>query len=458
MWVTTSLYAWNAAMQPWAKSLSDNFEMWSQIHGHAAQMFKGWPLGEFYRHSSAAFHVAARGFKTYDRRPFDIESVEIDGTTYFVEEETVADKDFMRAIRFDLVDENGNKFERNAPETLMVAPMSGHFATLLRDTVKRSLTDGPVTITDWKNARNVPVSAGRFDLNTYKNYLIEMMQMMGRNTHVIGVCQPTVPLVAAVSQMAEDNDPAQPLSMTLMGGPLHPSANITEPVQLAKDNDMFFFRNLTGLVPTPYKGAGRAVYPGFMQLAGFIAMNEARHQQSVRDFFDHLIAGDEDSAEAHRKFYDEYLAVMDMPAEFYLETIEKGFINEDLANGRLELGGRIIDPSKITKTAVMTVEGGADDIAAPGQTIAVHRLLANLPANMKFAHFEPKAGHYGIFAGSKWRERIAPKINAFKHLIAAQNGIKYDTRPDCEPQSWNDAWREHYAPQGGNVTHLRPAA
>jgi poly(3-hydroxybutyrate) depolymerase len=264
--------------------------------------------------------------------------------------------------------------------------------------------------------------------------------------------------MAAVAQMAEDDDPAQPLSMTLMGGPIHPSANITEPVQLAKDNNIGFFSNLTGHVPFPHNGIGRKVYPGFMQLYGFIMMNQERHNKSLRDYFDHLIAGDTDSATKHRAFYDEYLAVMDMPAEFYLETIQKGFIDEDLANGRLALGGRLIDPSKIKKTAVMTVEGGLDDIAAPGQTIAAHRLLTGLPENMKFAHYEPGAGHYGIFSGSKWRDNIAPYVNAFKHHVAAQAGIQYENPPSVEPQPWRVVWQKDYVPSSSpQVIHLRAA-
>lgn len=391
------------------------------------------------RRLHAIFDTTMRGLKTFDRRPFNIPNVVIGGKTYTVQEEVTSETAFMRAIKFYLVDLAGNKLERNVPKAMVVAPMSGHFATLLRGTVERLITDTDVTITDWKNARNIPVSAGRFDLNSYKNHLITLMQEMGRNTHAIGVCQPTVPLLAAIAQMAEDNDMAQPLSMTLIGGPIFPSANPTEPVNLSKKKDLQFFKDLTGDVPASFDGAGRTVYPGFMQLAGFISMNPTRHIDSHKEYFKHLTKGDEDSAQKHREFYDEYMAVMDMPAEFYVETIDKVFQSEALAYGKLVLDNRLIDLRKISQTALMTIEGELDDIAAKHQTSAAHMLTPQIPNNMKFAHLEKGAGHYGVFNGRRWRDNIAPRLIGMMHKVGMENGIQYDAAHTLRPTSWQEA-------------------
>lgn len=446
----TNAYAAQTAFMAMANPYRKFFEDVASLADASAKFWDGTVFAPPLRGVNALYDVTSRSLTSYKRRPFDIKNIVVSGKEYFVEEEIVDDKPFMRAIKFNLVDAQGNPIDRNALETLVIAPMSGHFATLLRGTIQRLLVDSEVTITDWKNARNIPVSEGRFDLNSYKDYLVASMQRMGRNTHVIGVCQPTVPLLAAVSQMAEDNDAAQPLSMTLIGGPIAPSANITQPVKLAKDKPLSFFKSMTGKVPMPYDGANRDVYPGFMQLMGFMNMNLSRHTDSHKSYFNHLTRGDGESAQKHREFYDEYMAVMDMPAEFYIETIDKVFQQEGLAHGTLELNGRFIDPGKISRTALMTVEGELDDIAGVGQTSAAHNLISNLPENLKFAHIEPGAGHYGVFNGRKWRENIAPQIIGMMHKVALENGISYDDANYKLPTSWKK-------PQVDNPTSIQLA-
>ena len=444
--LVTNVYTAHTAMLSLAAPFQQTMASSAVIAEYWAEMMKNTPYAAPYRVTHAFCDVAARSFANYDRRPFGIESVVINGEEYYVKEEIVKDKPFMREIQFGLVDKNGEPIKRNVPNGLLIAPKSGHFSTLLRGTVERLLVDCDVTITDWKNVRNIPASAGRFDITTYKDYLKDTMRRMGRKTHVIAVCQPAPLTMAAIAEMAEDGDPAQPLSMTLMGGPIHPSANITQPAQLAKDNDITFFENLTGTVPFPYDGQGRQVYPGIMQLAAFIMMNYDRHADGHKDYFENLTRGDGESAKKHRKFYDEYLAVMDMTAEFYLQTIEEIFQKESLANGTLELGRRLIDPGKITKTALMTVEGELDDIAAPLQTTAAHDLTPNIPNHMKYAHLEPEAGHYGIFNGGRWRDNIAPRVIDMMHRAGQENSIEYDA-PSAKKRAmnWDTAQKTVYA-------------
>ena len=446
---TTTAYSVQSLLTPATDLASFQFAWAAEIMKCQADFLRGTIFEPHMRQLSAFNEASAHALKTYDRRPFNIKTVRIgNGVSrlHEVREDIIADKPFMRAINFAVLDEKHNPIERDVPKVLLIAPMSGHFSTLLRGTVEALLPFADVTITDWKNARNVPPSAGEFDLGTYQQYLIEMMQFMGHDTHAVGVCQPTVPLLAAVAQMAEDNDDNQPLSMTLMGGPIHPSANITGPVKLAKDHSIYDFKRVTGFVPFPHDGALRRVYPGFLQLQGFMAMNLDRHYKSHRDYLNHLMGGDNDFVAKHRDFYDEYMAVMDMTAEFYLETIEKVFQREDLPHGTLELNGRLIDPSYITNTALMTIEGGLDDIAGKGQTVAAHALCSNLPEDMKFAHLEQQAGHYGIFNGSKFNQNIVPRMIGFMHDAAARRDMQYAASATAKPpESWSQVQKREYS-------------
>ncbi|HUB97655.1 MAG TPA: polyhydroxyalkanoate depolymerase, partial [Stellaceae bacterium] len=300
------------------------------------------------------------------------------------------------------------------PRVLLVAPLSGHFSTLLRGTVERLLCDHDVYITDWVNARDVPLLHGRFDLDDYIDLVIHYIRRLGPRVNVVAVCQPSVPTLAAVALMAAGNDPAQPRSMTLMGGPIDPRVNPMVPNRLATSRSLDWFeRTVIGTVPARYPGAFRRVYPGFLQLAGFMTMNLDRHITAHVDLFKHLISGDDDSAEATRVFYDEFMSVMDLPADFYLQTIKRVFQDQALPQGKLTSRGRKIEPAAITRTALLTVEGENDDICGVGQTGAAHELLTGLPAGMKERHVQPKVGHYGVFNGRRWRGEIYPKVRDF---------------------------------------------
>jgi polyhydroxyalkanoate depolymerase len=302
------------------------------------------------------------------------------------------------------------------PKVLVVAPLSGHFATLLRNTVETLLRDHDVYITDWANARDVPLSAGTFGLDDYIDYVIRFLQELGdpankRGAHVLAVCQPCVPVLAAVALMAQDDDPCQPRTMSLLGGPVDVRESPTVVNELANAHDYQWFEdNLIQTVPWRHKGGGRKVYPGFIQLSAFMAMNSGRHFGQFRKLYQHL--ADLELAEAHRieGFYDEYLAVLDMTAEFYLDTIDKVFQRALLAKGELTHRGRAVDCSAIRKTALLTVEGERDDICAVGQTAAAHLLCSSLRPHLKRHHLQPGVGHYGVFSGSKWEREVYPQV------------------------------------------------
>ena len=323
-------------------------------------------------------------------------------------EEVRLELPFVRLLRFQAP---GGKGER----VLLVAPMSGHHATLLRGTVQDLVDTGvEVFVTDWRDARTVPLLHGDFDLGSYIHTVVAFLQHLGPETHVIAVCQPAPAVVAAVSLLASRNDPAQPRSMTLMGGPVDTRAAPTAVTQLAERHSIGWFeRNVIDTVPPWHPGAFRRVYPGFMQLAAFISMNAERHVEAHRRMFNHLIRGDDDSAAAHRRFYDEYLAVMDVPASYYLQTVEHFFQKHDLPQGRFEVRGELVEPAAIRHTALMTVEGELDDISAPGQTIAAHAICAAIPVERRKQLLQTGVGHYGIFNGRKWRTEILPQIKAF---------------------------------------------
>jgi poly(3-hydroxybutyrate) depolymerase len=330
--------------------------------------------------------------------------------------EVVDERPFGRLIRFVTGD------ERERPRVLLVAPMSGHYATLLRGTVEALLAGHDVYVTDWADARDVPLDAGRFDYHDYIGYIRDDLRKLGPNAHVIAVCQPAPAVMSAVALLAEDGDPAQPRTMTLMGGPVDVRVAPTAPTRLASEHPLAWFeRELTMRVPVWYRGAGRSVYPGFLQLGAFMSMHPQRHAEAHWKIFDDLVRGDGESAAKRRAFYDEYLSVMDITAEFYLQTVDEVFQRASLAAGTMTWRDRPVDPAAIHRTALLTVEGELDDISAPGQTIAAHALCSNIPAERRAQMLQLGVGHYGIFSGAKWRSEIAPRIAAFIAQHAAHD-------------------------------------
>jgi poly(3-hydroxybutyrate) depolymerase len=367
------------------------------------------PLSDtwFGKSVAASAEIMARLTQNYGKPAFGLKTTEIGNETVAVNEEILLRKPFCQLLRFH------RDTTRRDPKVLVVAPMSGHFATLLRGTVEALLPDHDVHITDWADAREVPLSLGNFDLDDYVDYVMEFCRYLGPDVHVIAVCQPSVPVMAAAALMAADKDPRQPKSITLMGGPIDTRVSPTTPNDLAMRNSMMWFRqNVISTVPFTYPGAMRRVYPGFLQLTSFISMNLDRHINAHMRQFEHLVKGDDDSADGHRAFYDEYLAVMDLTAEFYLQTIQVVFKEHQLPRGVWVSRGRTVDPSAI-ETALMTVEGELDDISGIGQTKAAHALTPNIPG-ARHVHWEqPRVGHYGIFNGRKWREQIMPRVRDF---------------------------------------------
>jgi poly(3-hydroxybutyrate) depolymerase len=314
-----------------------------------------------------------------------------------------------------------NVTRRPQPKLLIVAPLSGHYATLLRGTVEAFLPEHDVYITDWVDARMVPVSKGHFDLDDYIDYVIDILHFLGDNTHVVAVCQPAVPVLAATALMEADGDTKAPRSITLMGGPIDTRVNPTAVNKLAEERGSDWFRrNVISKVPFPHPGVMRDVYPGFLQLHGFVSMNLDRHVDAHSNLFFQLVKGDGDSVHKHKEFYDEYLAVMDLAAEYYLQTVDVVFVRHDLPLGNMTHRGRRIDPSKIRNTALLTVEGEHDDISGVGQTEAAHRLCVNIPADRKAHYLQLGVGHYGVFNGSRFRSEIVPRINDFM-MSAATN-------------------------------------
>ena len=303
------------------------------------------------------------------------------------------------------------------PRVLLVAPLSGHFSTLLRDTVRTMLPEHDVYITDWHNVRDVNLSHGCFGLDDYVEHVIRFLEAMGPPAHVVAVCQPCVQVLAAAAVMAQTNNPAQPRSMTLMAGPIDARINPTKVNNLANSRSIEWFElNLIASVPLRYGGAFRRVYPGFVQLAAFMSMNIERHLKAHRDLFDHLAKGDHDKAQVTKAFYDEYFAVLDLTAEFYLETVHRVFQEHALPSGRLEWRGQRVEPRAIKRTMLLTVEGERDDICAVGQTAAAHQLCSGLRPYLKRHHLQPGVGHYGVFSGNRWASQIYPLV---KNVILA---------------------------------------
>jgi len=361
---------------------------------------------------AAAAELFERSTRRYGRPEWRISSILVGGERVPVHISSVWERSLCRLLHFERVFEHRPR--RPQPRLLIVAPMSGHYATLLRGTVEAFLPNHDVYITEWRDARTVPLSEGSFDLDDYIDYVISMLHALGGETHVIGVCQPAVPVMAAVSVMEADGDPYVPVSMTLMGGPIDTRANPTAVNKLAERRGIGWFRrNAITKVPFPHPGFMRDVYPGFLQLNGFMSMNLDRHIEAHRELFLHLVHGDGDSAQKHKEFYDEYLAVMDLTAEFYLQTVDTVFVRHALPKGEMMHRDRPVDPGRIKRVALLTIEGEHDDISGVGQTEAAHRLCVNIPPERRAHWLQPGVGHYGVFNGSRFRSEIAPRIADF---------------------------------------------
>jgi len=357
------------------------------------------------RNLTAAYELIARAGLSHTRPAFGIGSVTVGNREVEVSEEAAAATPFGTLLHF-------KKHAGTAqPRVLMVAPLSGHFATLLRATVRTMLPEHDVFITDWHNARDVPLTAGRFGVDEYVDHLIKFIEVMGPGAHVLAVCQPCVAALAAAAAMAEAGNPAQPRSLTLMAGPIDTRVNSTRVNELAKTRSIEWFeRNLIASVPLRHPGAFRRVYPGFVQLAAFMSMNIDRHVKAHRELYENLANGEAEKAAITKAFYDEYFAVLDLTAEFYLETVRLIFQEHALPRGRLDYRGRRVDPAAIRRTMLFTVEGERDDICAVGQTVAAHDLCGNLRPYLKRHHMQAGVGHYGVFSGKRWENQIYPLL------------------------------------------------
>ena len=399
-----------------------------RAYADAMKLFYSNPLNPlshtaFGRSVAAGAELFERTTRRYGKPVFGLASTTVDGREVAVTERVVSSRPFCNLVRFERDLPAGRKAD---PKLLIVAPMSGHYATLLRGTVEAMLPHADVHITDWTDARMVPVGEGRFDLDDYIDYLIGMFHELGPATHVMAVCQPSVPVLAAVALMEAKGDRLAPATMTLMGGPVDTRRNPTAVNLLAERKSLDWFRdNVIMSVPWPVPGFSRDVYPGFLQLSGFMGMNLDRHITAHKEFFMHLVKDDGDGAEKHRDFYDEYLAVMDLTAEFYLQTVDTVFIRHALPKGEMMHRGTLVEPAAVRNVALLTVEGENDDISGLGQTEAAHDLCVNIPAGRRAHYVQPKVGHYGVFNGSRFRAEIAPRIVDFM----AQHGGDLPKKP-----------------------------
>ena len=374
--------------------------------GHPFSPFTLSPLAKEITASSDLF---LRVTNRYEKPKWGLDTTTVNGREVPVEEEVTLHKPFCRLIHFKRA--ASSKDDR---KILVVAPLSGHHSTLLRDTVRTMLPDNDVYVTDWVDARMVPMSAGPFHLDDYVDYVREFIRLLSPNLNVVSVCQPTVPVLAAMSLMAEDKEPDLPRTMIMMGGPIDARKSPTAVNNLATKRPFSWFeQTLIQRVPMKYPGYSRRVYPGFLQHLGFVAMNPDRHMDAHWDYYNQLVANDGDSADAHRRFYDEYNAVLDMPAEYYLDTIRRVFQEFQLPQGRMFVREQWVRPEKITKTALFTIEGEHDDISGNGQTEAAHGLCTGVPASKREHFLVPDVGHYGIFSGRRYREIIYPRMRAF---------------------------------------------
>lgn len=395
----------HAVMQPY-RAVADAARLFFR---NPVNPFSHTPYG---RAVAAAAEMFERSTRRYGKPSFNLPTALVGGERVPIRETIVWQRPFCRLLRFEKI--FPRMLPRPQPKMLLVAPMSGHYATLLRGTVDAFLPTHDVYVTDWEDARNVPLAAGNFDLDNYIDYVIEMMHALGPDTHIVAVCQPSVPVLAAVSLMESRGDPNAPITMTLMGGPIDTRISPTAVNRLAESKGLKWFQdNVVMRVPFPHPGFMREVYPGFLQITGFMTMNLDRHVNAHRELFQHLIEGDGDSAKKHKEFYDEYLAVMDLTAEFYLQTVEAVFIEHALPRGTMKHRGERVDPSAIRTVALMTIEGEKDDITGGGQTEATHRLTTNLPESMRTHYLQDSVGHYGVFNGSRFRAEIAPRMKDF---------------------------------------------
>jgi len=436
------LYQLYEAQRSLMEPFADFAQAASKLYGSGA-VFSQFPMAQ---RVAAGYDLLYRLGKDYEKPEFGIQTVKVDGDDVVIQEIVEIDKPFCQLRRFKRFTDEPHILDKlkRQPVVLVVAPLSGHYATLLRDTVRTMLQDHKVYITDWKNARLVPMSDGEFHLDDYVNYVqdfIRHLQAEYGHCHVVSVCQPTVPVLAAISLMASRGEQT-PLSMTMMGGPIDARKSPTAVNNLAMNKSYEWFENnVIYRVPQGFPGEGRRVYPGFLQHTGFVAMNPDRHASSHYDYFKNLIKGDDASAEAHRKFYDEYNAVLDMDADYYLETIRKVFQDFELVNGTWDVRnpeGQLerVRPQDIRSTALLSVEGELDDISGAGQTRAAHDLCTGI-ATARQKHMEVKgAGHYGIFSGRRWRDRVYPEVRAFilahdkpqkraaHEVLTAEDGIR----------------------------------
>ncbi|MES2718627.1 MAG: polyhydroxyalkanoate depolymerase [Pseudomonadota bacterium] len=407
----------------------------AKLYNHPLSPFTHTPMAQ---RVSAGFDLAHRLAKEYEKPEFGIRGVEVNGVEVAVQEQVPITKPFCRLLRFKRFSDDAAVLDvmKNQPTVLVVAPLSGHHSTLLRDTVKTLLRDHKVLITDWTDARTVPLEAGPFHLNDYVAYVQEFIRFVGPEVNVISVCQPTVPVLAAVSLLATHGE-FTPRTLTMMGGPIDARKSPTSVNNLATNKSFEWFENnVIYRVPSNFPGAGRRVYPGFLQHTGFVAMNPDRHLTAHYDYFLDLIRGDDESTDQHRQFYDEYNAVLDMPAEYYLETIKTVFQDFALVNGTWNVKGTLVRPQDITTSALLTVEGELDDISGSGQTKAAHDLCTGIPKDRQFHYDVVGAGHYGIFSGRRWRDMAYPTVRDF---IRRYNPVAEPVLPAAAPVPQADA-------------------
>ena len=417
------LYEWYEAQRALLSPFSEFASASSKLFDHPLSLFAHTPMAT---RVSAGLELMHRLAKDYEKPPFDIREVIVGGVEVAVHEQVAIQKDFCRLLRFKRFSDDLPTLQaiKSQPTVLIVAPLSGHHSTLLRETVREMLKDHKVYITDWTDARMVPEDKGAFHLDDYIAYVQEFIRAIGPDVNVISVCQPTVPVLAAISLMASAGE-RTPRTMTMMGGPIDARKSPTAVNNLATNKSHSWFENnVIHRVPVNYPGAGRAVYPGFLQHAGFIAMNPDRHLNSHYDYFLDLVRGDEDKSDFHRDFYDEYNAVLDMPAEYYLDTIKTVFQDFALVNGTWVVNGKPVRPQDIKTTALLTIEGELDDISGAGQTQAAHGLCSGVPAALHFHYDAMGAGHYGIFSGRRWREKVYPHVRDFIAQFHVAGGSK----------------------------------
>lgn len=424
--------------------------------------FNPFSVTPFARQIAAACDVFESVTRRYGKPDWRIDETKMGGLTVPVEDEVVYSKPFCNVVHFKRDPSIIGK--RDDPKVLIVAPMSGHYATLLRGTVKAMLPEHETYITDWVDARDVPFYQGRFDLDDFVDYLIEFAEVLGPNLHIIAVCQPAVPALAATAVMAKRQMDNQPLSLTLMGGPIDTRRNPTVVNNLAEDKPISWFEgNVISSVPFPNAGFMRKVYPGFIQLTGFMTMNLERHTSAHMKLFDNLVKGDADSVQSHREFYEEYLAVMDLPAEFYLQTVRTVFQEHSLPNGKMMHRGELVEPSAIKQTAIMTVEGERDDICGLGQTEAAHDLCTGVSIDERYHYVQPGVGHYGVFNGTRWRTEIQPRIREmirsveFKRKTNSDMAIGLPYRALGEEREKEFDWRATATDEKNGGAEAKPA-